>query len=98
MKRYKIEFSAIANEELFESYLWGLRNWDELAAQRWAREVRDTVIYKLSRFPLRHPIAPESKAFGIDIRHLIIGRYRVLFTIDEETVLILHIRGPYTGE
>jgi hypothetical protein len=42
------------------------------------------------------PVAPESEQLGISIRHLIVGRYRILFTVKGNTVTILHVSGPYT--
>ena len=45
----------------------------------------------LEQFPHRCPLAPESGA-ALEIRQLLYGRYRVLFTIARDTVYILHIR------
>ncbi|HET6854351.1 MAG TPA: hypothetical protein VFH46_18765 [Pyrinomonadaceae bacterium] len=33
---------------------------------------------------------------SVSIRHLIVGRYRVLFRVRGRTVTILHVRGPFT--
>jgi mRNA-degrading endonuclease RelE of RelBE toxin-antitoxin system len=33
---------------------------------------------------------------GVSIRHLIVGRYRVLFSVSGKTVTILHVSGSYT--
>jgi len=39
---------------------------------------------------------PESKLFPFEVRHMLYGRalhvYRILFTIDRNTVYVLHIR------
>jgi plasmid stabilization system protein ParE len=45
----------------------------------------------LEHFPLRCPVAPESSG-ALEIRHLLYGHYRVLFTVTRDTVDILHIR------
>ena len=45
----------------------------------------------VEQFPQRCPLAPESGP-GLEIRQLVYGRYRVLFTITLDTVCILHIR------
>ena len=40
-------------------------------------------------------MAPESEAFDCEVRQLLFGRgtpWRVFFTIDEETVQVLHVR------
>jgi len=46
--------------------------------------------------PERCPLVPESKLFPFEVRHMLYGRalhvYRILFTIDRNTVYVLHIR------
>jgi len=37
-------------------------------------------------------VAPESAALGVEVRHLVVGSYRVLFVIRQDTVTVLHIR------
>lgn len=49
-------------------------------------------IESLAHMPERCPLAAEDLAFHIGIRHLISGNYRVLFLIENHTVIILHIR------
>ena len=49
-------------------------------------------IDSLEGFPFRCPLAPESKTLSAVIRHLIIGKYRILFTVIDETVFVLRIQ------
>lgn len=46
----------------------------------------------LTAMPKRCPRAPEDRLDGLEIRHLIHGRYRIIFAIDGKTVVILQIR------
>lgn len=46
----------------------------------------------LATLPERCPRAPEDGLDGLEIRHLIYGRYRVLFTVDADRVIILQVR------
>jgi len=39
---------------------------------------------------------PEDDEFPEDIRQLIVGRYRVLFTIRKHKVHVLHVRGAHS--
>ncbi len=62
---------------------------------RWFRGLRDAVA-SLSRSPQRCALAPENSAFPFEVRHLLYGRranmYPVLFSIEAETVSVLHVR------
>jgi plasmid stabilization system protein ParE len=53
-------------------------------------------IASLAKFPERCPLAPENAAFPFEVRQLLYGYaphvYRILFTIEGQTVCVLHIR------
>jgi plasmid stabilization system protein ParE len=97
MKRYRMTFSEDAADELTASLQWGIDNWGEDAAWRWYHSLRNQARQLLSSFPLNQPIAPAAKEYEVEVRHMIVGRYRVLFNVRGETVTILHIRGPYSS-
>ena len=44
------------------------------------------------------PLAPEDDEFSAEIRQMIVGRYRILFTIRKQKVHVLHIRGAYPAK
>ena len=46
----------------------------------------------LAKHPERCPLAPETGESGLEIRHLIHDRYRIIFTVTDDTVHILDIR------
>ncbi len=46
----------------------------------------------LAAMPERCPLAPEDGLDGLEIGHLIIGNYRILFTVDADRVVILQVR------
>ena len=77
------------------SYEWGCRVWGKKEAQRWVRELRTAITKQLSLVPKGFPLAPEDIEFSEEIRQMVIGRYRVLFTIRKSKVHVLHVRGPY---
>jgi plasmid stabilization system protein ParE len=66
------------------------------AARRWSEGIR-AQIKTLAKSPERAPLAPESTTFAEAIRQLLYGKgnrgtYRILFTILEKTVFVLHVR------
>jgi plasmid stabilization system protein ParE len=95
MKRYLVVFEASAQTDVRTSYEWGCRVWGKKEAQRWVRQLRSAVSQQLSVIPIGFPLATEADEFSEEIRQMIVGRYRVLFTIKKGTVHVLHIRGTH---
>jgi plasmid stabilization system protein ParE len=92
--KYRIEISAEAKAELRDAYLWIYQDSPENAA-RWRKRILNA-IRTLSELPERCEIAPESVDFHQEIRQLLYGKrpgvYRILFTIVNDTIFIVHIR------
>ena len=95
MKRYSVVFEESAQTDVRESYEWGYRVWGKREAHRWARQLRKAVFKQLSVAPGAFPLAPEDGEFSEEIRQMVVGRYRVLFTIKGHQVRGLHLRGAY---
>ena len=97
MKRYVVIFEDSAQANVRESFEWGSRAWGKREARQWARQLRTAVLDQLGAVPKAFPLAPESGEFSEEIRQMIVGRYRVLFTIKGREVHVLHVRGAYVG-
>lgn len=95
MKPYAVVFEESAQADVRRSYEWGCRVWGKKETQRWVRELRTAVTKQLSLFPKAFPLAPEDDEFSEEIRQMISGRYRVLFTTRKRTVHVLHIKGAH---
>lgn len=95
MKKYRVVFHPDAETDIESSYQWGRRVWGDKQAKTWVCELRRTIKSRLKTRPLSCPLAPESEDLGIEIRQLIMQRYRVLFILKKRTATILHVRGPY---
>ena len=95
MKRYTVVFSDEAIAEFAVSLEWGCENWGEETAWRWYAEIRNSIRNTLSSFPLSQQVAPDDDEYEIEVRQMVIGRYRVLFTISGKHVTILHLSGPF---
>jgi len=59
-------------------------------------------IDSLENFPFRCSLAPEDVEFDYEIRQLVFQQYRILFTVKDESVRVLHVmhmsRKPLTKE
>jgi plasmid stabilization system protein ParE len=95
MRRYDVIFEESAQADVRRSYDWGCRVWGKKEAQRWVRELRTSVSRQLSLVPRGFPLAPENGEFAEEIRQMIVGRYRVLFTVKKSKVHVLHVRGAH---
>lgn len=97
MKKYSIILHPDAEADVNSSYQWGRQVWGDKQAKAWAQELQRAVKLRLTSLPLSCPLAPESDDLGIEVRQLIVQRYRVLFIVEKKTVTILHVRGPYAA-
>ena len=97
MKRYEVVFEESAQTDVRGSYDWGCRVWGKKKAQRWIRELQAAALKQLALIPKGFPLAPEDEEFAEEIRQMVVGRYRVLFTIRKHKVHVLHVRGAYVG-
>jgi len=86
MKCYRVIFEESAQENVRDSYDWGCRVWGKREARHWARKLRSAVVKQLGIVPKGFPLAPENEEFSEEIRQMIAGRYRVLFTIKGRNV------------
>ena len=95
MSRYRVIIRPRADVEAMAAFRW-IAERSPSAAARWLAGLREAVA-KLAEAPERHPLAEdESEQFGIAIRQCLYGKrrgvYRILFTIDEDTISVLAIR------
>ncbi len=94
MEKYHVEITAAAEAELQDAYQ-RIQEDSPARAARWRKRLLEQT-QRLETLPERCPLAPENVFFAEDIRQLLYGRrsgvYRILFTIEKNTVYVLHIR------
>lgn len=90
MTVYRVEPTDKALVDAGEAYFW-INEQSEGAALRWYEGLMKA-FRSLERNPLRCPVAPESVFFNEEIRQLVYGKYRILFTVEGETVYVLRVR------
>ena len=92
---FRVETSAEAERDAEEILHWLLEQEAGEAGLRWFLAL-DAAVASLAKYPERCPLAPENVRFPFEVRHLLYGRkphvYRILFTIEGDTVYVLHIR------
>lgn len=62
-----------------------------LAAKRFVAALRRRIA-ALKSFPSAYGLAPEAQAVGVDLRQMIHGIYRVLYTVENQIVTIHAVR------
>jgi len=92
---FRVSLTEEADRELESILFWLKAEQAGDSGLRWFRRLTQSLA-SLSELPGRCPIAPESADLPIEVRQLIFGRkphfYRILFTIEPDTVTILHVR------
>ena len=86
---YTVVIEAEAEEEITEASIW-IAQYSSERALLWHFELEEA-IFSLEENPFRCPRAPENERFPEEIRHLIFQQYRILFTVRDETVHVLHV-------
>ena len=89
MPKYTVSITATAESDISEIFDYIARNTPHAAAG-WVDEV-ERQIRSLERFPLRCPVIPESEGLGVAYRHLLYGKYRTIFRIEESQVIVLRV-------
>lgn len=92
---FRVETSAAAEGDAEDILAWLLAQDAGDTGLRWFLSL-ENAIASLASFPERCPLAPENASFPFEVRHLLYGRkphvYRILFTIEGDTVYVLHLR------
>ena len=86
----RVEFADAAERDVLEIAL-RIATDSVDAALRWEAQLR-AAASTLSRLPRRFPIVSESAFFGREVRRLVHGRYRVLYEIRRDRIVILRVR------
>ena len=97
---YQIQITARALADADEAHDWIAEHSYERAA-RWYQGLFKQ-IETLKKQPKRCPVAAENAKFPAEIRELLYGKrrgkYRIIFTIRDDTVVILYIQHGAKGE
>lgn len=95
MKEYSIEIAISARIDMAETARWMRDEISPSAAEKWLARLHKTIL-SLRRQPLRCPLADENDRFLEEIRVLVHGKhpskFRIVFTIREDAVVILYVR------
>ena len=92
--KYVVRYSAPAEAEAEEAYLWICKQ-SPLYSAKWLAGLLEAIA-SLDSNPESYPLAPEADTFHRPIRQRLYGKrrgiYRILFEIEGDVVKVLHIR------
>ena len=81
LQEYKVRISRTALADLDKIFDYISVNYSKETAQEIRQRIKDA-IRSLSRLPMRQ------RVFFLDFRRLIVGRYCVLYVVNEQTVTV----------
>ena len=88
-KTYNVYITRSAEQDILD--IWNYICEDSKSgAKKFVAQI-ETEIAKMKNYPQRCPVINESKIFGIEYRHLVIGNYRIIFKIDTDNVFIMRV-------
>lgn len=88
---YSIEITSQALNEIEHAYRWTSNNLGTTFVKQWYEELTNT-IDSLKTFPNRCPIVQEAEGFDTVVRQRQVGKYRILFLVEVETVRVFSVR------
>jgi plasmid stabilization system protein ParE len=92
---YEVVLTTRAERDRDAAFTWYADHYSLAFAARWYDGLTQA-IRSLSQNPLRCGVAHENDKFSFEVRELLFGgrrhKHRVLFTIHNDLVLVLHIR------
>jgi len=92
---FRVEVTAQAEQDADAILEWLTSKQAGEAGFRWFAALAEALA-SLAEFPRRCPLASESAHLPFEVRQLLYGNtphvYRILFTIEDKTVYVLHIR------
>jgi toxin ParE1/3/4 len=86
---YKVLLTSAAERDV-EECVGHISRDNPDAAGKWLDDLLERMAF-LGKFPARAPRIPETSAVGEDYRHLVFGKYRIVFRIKGKTVLIVRV-------
>jgi plasmid stabilization system protein ParE len=87
---YRVVISPRAATDMALEHLRMMRQ-SPTRADTWLRSAQ-AACQTLSELPRRCSLAPENDSFDDETRQLLYGDYRILFTIENDAVVVLHVR------
>jgi plasmid stabilization system protein ParE len=91
---YRVILQRLATQDLEAAYTWAAQR-APTTASRWLDRF-EASLQTLEKLPERCPLARENRKVDIELREFHFGKrpyvYRVIFTIDNDTVRVLRIR------
>lgn len=97
---FTVKLSSLATQHIEEAYLW-IQETNPGDLNEWFNDITNA-LQSLKNLPYRCSRIPETDEFNQEIRQLIYEKYRIIFTIQDETVYVLAVRHtsrkPLKGE
>jgi toxin ParE1/3/4 len=86
---FRVDITSTAEEDIKE--IWGyIARDDSETATRFIQRLKRR-IETLERFPLRCPLISENALMQSHFRHLIYGKYRIIFRVAGSTVIVVRV-------
>ncbi len=86
---FKVEITSNAERDIED--IWEYIGYDNPEDASFFISNLEEQIVTLESFPFRCPLVPENELLGTGYRHLLYGRYRIIFRVISSRVIIMRI-------
>ncbi len=88
-RRFHVRTTRVSEADIVEARDY-IASHSTTAALKWVEDV-SRAIESLDRFPHRGAVIPEAEDLGRELRHLLLGQYRLIYRIEGQTVWVLRV-------
>ncbi len=88
-RRYLVRTTRASEVDILEARDY-ISSDSPRAALTWVEEI-SRALESLGRFPHRGAVIPEAEDLGRELRHLVLGQYRLIYRLEGSTVWVLRV-------
>ena len=88
-KKFHVSITCSAEADIDGAHGY-IAQRDPAAADRWILKL-EKLIQRLERFPRAYEVIPEAQQLGMEYRHKLFGKYRIIYRIEADRVIVLRV-------
>lgn len=88
-KKYRVEVTEPAANDILSARDY-IAAGNPAAADRWFSDI-EQLISRLETLPFAFEVIPEFEDIGVEYRHKLFGKYRIIYHVDEDRIIVMRV-------